>query len=63
LEGALRLEDALIGEAQRLLTAYLAKEIAASDLINDSLRLFDGPAQREAQRLAGAALREEPARS
>ena len=46
--------DALIVEAQRLLTNYLSNR--ATDLINDLLGLFSGPAQREAKQLASQAL-------
>jgi hypothetical protein len=55
-EAALRAEDALIAEAQRLLTLCLAKQTEPANLINNLLWLFDGPAQREAQRLAREAL-------
>jgi hypothetical protein len=56
LESALRAEDALITEAQRLLTNYLSKQTEPADLINNLLWLFDGPQQREAQTLAAEAL-------
>jgi hypothetical protein len=56
LESAVRAEDALIIEAQRLLTNYLSKQTEPADLINNLLWLFDGPQQREAQRLAAEAL-------
>ena len=42
LESALRAEDALIAEAQRLLTNYLSKQTEPADLINNLLWLFDG---------------------
>jgi hypothetical protein len=58
LESALRAEDALITEAQRLLTNYLSKQTEPADLINNLLWLFDGPQQREAQKLAAEALGE-----
>ena len=43
LEAALRAEDALIVEAQRLLTNYLSKQTESTDLIDNLLWLFDGP--------------------
>ena len=58
LKSALRAEDALIVEAQRLLTNYLSKQTEPADLINNLLWLFDGPQQREAQWLAREALAE-----
>ena len=58
LKSALRAEDALIVEAQRLLTNYLSKQTEPADLINNLLWLFVGPAQREAQRIAAEALGE-----
>jgi hypothetical protein len=56
LEAALRAQDALIAGAQGLLTRYLSKEIETPALINDLFMLFDGPQQREAQRLAREAM-------
>ena len=58
-EAAIRAQDALIAEAQGLLTRYLAKEIEAAELINGLLLLLDGPKQRDAQRLAREALGED----
>jgi hypothetical protein len=52
LESAVRAQDALIVEAQRLLTGFLAKEIESWELVDSLLKLFDGPQQREAQRLS-----------
>jgi hypothetical protein len=52
LEAALRAEDALIVEAQAEIMSYLMKEIGAQELVNRLIRVFDGPGQREAQRLA-----------
>jgi hypothetical protein len=60
LEAAVRAQDALIAEAQRLLTRYLAKEIESPSLIDALLRLLDGPQQQETQRLAAEALGEAP---
>jgi hypothetical protein len=59
LEAAVRAQDALIAEAQRLLTLYLAKQTESTDLINNLLWLFDGRQRREAQRLAHEALGED----
>ena len=59
LEAAVRAQDALIAEAQRLLTSYLSKEIESPALLDSLLRLFDGPRQREAQRLSREALGED----
>jgi hypothetical protein len=59
LESAVRAQDALIAEAQGLLTRYLSKEIEAAELINDLCSLLDGPKQREAQRLVREALGED----
>jgi hypothetical protein len=59
LEAAVRAQDALIAGAQDLLTRYLSKEIEALVLINDLFMVFDGPQQREAQRLAREALGED----
>jgi hypothetical protein len=56
LEPAIRAQNALISEAQSELTRYLAKEIETPELVDRLIRLFDGPAQREAQRLAREAL-------
>jgi hypothetical protein len=58
LKSALRANQALVFEAQGLLTRYLAKKVEAPTLIDSLLRLFDGPEQREAQRLAMEALAE-----
>jgi hypothetical protein len=44
--------DALIVEAQRLLTNYLSKQTERPTLSTICFGLFSGPAQREAQRLA-----------
>jgi hypothetical protein len=58
-EAAIRAQDALIAEAQRLLTSYLAKEIELPGLADGMLNLFDGPRQREVQQLAREALGED----
>jgi hypothetical protein len=60
LEAAVRAQDALIAEAQRLLRAYVeTKRVHPDAVINDLLWLFDGPRQREAQRLVREALGED----
>jgi hypothetical protein len=51
LEAAVRAQDELIASAQELLTRYLVKEIESPTLVDNLLRLFDGPRQRETQRL------------
>jgi hypothetical protein len=56
LASALRANCALIVEAQRLRTGYLAKQTEAPELVDSLLKLLDGPQQREAQRLAREAL-------
>ena len=56
---ALRANLALIVEAQAEITRYHTKEIEAAELIDRMIRLIDGPAQREAQRLAQEALAED----
>jgi hypothetical protein len=58
LEPAIRAQGALIVEAQREIERYLTKEIEAPELVNGIIRLFDGPDQREAARLAREALGE-----
>jgi hypothetical protein len=45
-------------QAERLLATYVAPESNRADIINELITLFDGPQQREAQRLAAEALRE-----
>jgi hypothetical protein len=59
LEAAVRAQDALIAEAQRLPARYLSKEVESAELINNLLTLLDGPQQREAQRLVREALGED----
>jgi hypothetical protein len=56
---ALRANLALIVEAQAEITRYHTKEIEAAELVDRMIRLFDGPAQREGQRLAQEALAED----
>jgi hypothetical protein len=52
LEAALRVNVALLFHAQRLIAAYIATESDRAAIISELIRLFDGPAQREAKRLA-----------
>jgi hypothetical protein len=59
LESALRAQEALIGVAQAEITPYLSKETEAPEFIDRIIRLFDGPEQREAQRLASGAFGED----
>jgi hypothetical protein len=60
LEAAVRAQDALIAEAQRLLTDTLRPGGLSRDALIDKLRkLLDGPQQREAQRLSREALGED----
>jgi hypothetical protein len=61
LEAAVRAQDALIAEAQRLLKAYVeTKRVHPDAVINDLLWLFDGPRQRDTQRLVRDALGDDP---
>ena len=61
LEAALRAQDALIAEAQRLLTDSLRPGGLSRDAFIDELRkLLNGASQREAQRLVREALGEDP---
>jgi hypothetical protein len=60
-EAAVRAQDKLIAEAQRLLKAYVeTKRVHPDAVINDLLWLLDGPHQREAQRLVREALADGP---
>ncbi len=59
LEAALRAQAALVSEAQAEITRYLTKEFEQPNLVDRLIRLFDGPQQREAQRLANEALGED----
>jgi hypothetical protein len=60
LEAALRVNAALRVQAERLIAAYVAPESNRGAIINELIALFDGPAQREADRLAAEALGEAP---
>jgi hypothetical protein len=60
LEAAIRAQDALIAEAQRLLADALRSDGLSRDALIDQLqKLFDGPRQREAQRVSREALGED----
>jgi hypothetical protein len=60
LEAAVRAQDALIAEAQRLLTNSVRPGGLSRDALIDALRkLFDGPRQREAERVSREALGED----
>ena len=56
LEAAIRAQDELIASAQGLLTRCLVKEIESPALVDHLLMLFDGPRERETQRLVREAL-------
>ena len=43
-------------KASGLIAAYIEPESDRPTIINDLIRLFDGPVQREAERLAAEAL-------
>ena len=58
LEAALRVNAALLVHAQRLIAAFMAPESDKAAIISELIRLLDGPAQREAKRLADVALGE-----
>jgi hypothetical protein len=58
LEAALRVNATLRVQAERLIAAYVAPESDRGSIINELICLFDGPAQREAERLAAEVLRE-----
>jgi hypothetical protein len=59
LEAALRVNVALRVRAERLIAAYVSPESDRAAIINELITLFDGPAQREAQRLASEAFGED----
>ncbi len=56
LTAALDANVALRIQAERLIAAYIAAESDRAAIINELISLFDGPQQREAQRLAAEAL-------
>ena len=59
LEAALRVNAALLVQAKRLISAYIAPGSDRAAVISELIRLLDGPAQREAKRLTEVALGEE----
>jgi hypothetical protein len=59
LETALWANVALIASAKRLIATYVAPESDRAAVIDQLLTLFDGPEQREAERLAREALGED----
>jgi hypothetical protein len=60
LAAAVNAQDKLIAEARGLLKAYVeTKRVHPDAVINDLLWLFDGPRQREAQRLVREGLGED----
>jgi hypothetical protein len=56
LEAALRANAAVRVQAERMIAAYIAPESDRTAIINELIALFDGPAQRQAHRLAAEAL-------
>jgi hypothetical protein len=60
LEAALRVNAALRVQAERLMAAYIAPGSDRGAIVNELIAPFDGPAQREAERLAAEALGEVP---
>jgi len=59
LTDALRANAKLRERAEELIAAYIEPGADREARINDLIRLFDGPEQREAQRLAQSALGED----
>jgi hypothetical protein len=58
LEASLVANEAIRVQAERLIAAYVAPESDREAVINELIALFDGPQQREAERLtAGEAWR------
>jgi hypothetical protein len=56
LEAALRVNAALRVQAERLIAAYITPQSDRPAIMDELIRLFDGPAQREAERLTREAL-------
>jgi hypothetical protein len=52
LESAIRVQADLIVDAEAEIINYLSGQIGSPEFIDRIVRLFDGPQQREAQRLA-----------
>jgi len=59
LTHALRANAKLREQAEELIAAYIEPASDQSAVINQLIRLFDGPEQRDAQRLAQSALGED----
>ena len=55
LAAALEANAAIRVQAEQLIAAYVASESDRAIILDQLIRLFDGPQQREAQRLAGEA--------
>ena len=60
LEAALRANAAAPRRGRALIAAYITPESDRGAIINELIALFDGPAQREAERLAEEALGDAP---
>jgi hypothetical protein len=58
LAAALDANVALRVQAERLIAAYVAPDSDRATVVNELIALFDGPQQREAQRLMAEALGE-----
>jgi hypothetical protein len=56
LEAALVANTAIRVQAEQLIAAYVAPESDREAIINELIALFDGPQQREAERLTAVAL-------
>jgi hypothetical protein len=56
LAAALRANARPREEGERLIAAYVAPGAGRAAIIDELIRLFDGPAQREAERLTREAL-------
>jgi hypothetical protein len=56
LEAALVANAAIRVQAEQLIAAYVAPESDREAIINELIALFDGPQQREAERLTSVAL-------
>jgi hypothetical protein len=56
LEAALVANTAIRVQAEQLIAAYVAPESDREAIINELISLFDGPQQREAERLTSVAL-------
>jgi hypothetical protein len=56
LGGALVANAEIRVQAERLIAAYVAPDSDREAIINELITLFDGPQQREAERLTAVAL-------